>query len=251
MNKKEQGLSNVSLSYSHLTKARNRIEKKFGSQNHLAYKMSIDWKEIANDVLYKDRETEEEEIEFDGKKYIVPKIERMINLGAGHDAENSWLASWFKNAFKTYHSLEPDEKINSTFKSFEDVPPELKYDLVITEEVIEHIQREEVFDFLKNACNLVEDEGCLVLTFPNICNPALYFEHVDHVTSASYAWIAGMIEILGMKVEKAYLTAGGSGTFNEFNHVINQSEALMSIANFLSRYYSLHPAKSVVIVAKK
>ena len=54
-----------------------------------------------------------------------------------------------------------------------------------------------------------------------------------------------------MKVEKAYLTAGGSDTFNEFNHVINQSEALMSIANFLSRYYSLHPAKSVVIVAKK
>ena len=117
MNKKEQGLSNVSLSYSHLTKARNRIEKKFGSQNRLAYKMSIDWQEIANDVLYKDRVTEEEEIEFDGKKYIVPKIERMINLGAGHDAENSWLAAWFKNAFKTYHSLEPDEKINSTFKS--------------------------------------------------------------------------------------------------------------------------------------
>lgn len=247
MNEKERGLSNVSLSYSHLTEARNRIEKKFGSQNRLTYKMSIDWQEIADDVLYKDRETETEEVEFGGKKYIVPKIERMINLGAGSDAEKTW----FMEAVKTYHSLEPDEKIKSTFKSFEDVPPESKYDFVITQEVIEHIQREEVFDFLKNACNLVEDNGCLVLTFPNICNPALYFEHVDHVTSASYGWIAGMIEILGMKVEKAYLTSGGSDSFNEFNYVINQSEALMSIANFLSRFYSLHPAKSVVIVAKK
>ncbi len=245
--KKDKGLSNVSLSYSHLTEAKNRIEKKFGSQNYLAYKMAIDWQEIAEDVLYKDRETETKEVEFDGKKYTVPKIERMLNLGAGHNSEKTW----FAEAVKTYHSLEPDEKIKSTFKSFEDVPPELKYDFVITQEVIEHIQREEVFDFLKNTCNLVEDNGCLVLTFPNICNPTLYFEHVDHVTSASYGWIAGMIEILGMKVEKAYLTSGGSDSFNEFNYVINQSEALMSIANFLSRFYSLHPAKSVVIVAKK
>ena len=52
MNEKERGLSNVSLSYSHLTEARNRIEKKFGSQNRLTYKMAIDWQEIADDVLY-------------------------------------------------------------------------------------------------------------------------------------------------------------------------------------------------------
>ena len=69
--KKDKGLSNVSLSYSHLTEAKNRIEKKFGSQNYLAYKMTIDWQEIAEDVLYKDRETETKEVEFDGKKYTV------------------------------------------------------------------------------------------------------------------------------------------------------------------------------------
>ena len=244
--KKEQGLNNVSLSYSELSKAKDRIEKKFGSQVDLIYKNNLNWEEIIREVLFKGRECDLVEVEDEGVIFKVPRGQRALNLGSGSDPENVW----FEKALDVYHTLEPDEKIESTFKNFDQVPAGMKYNMIIAREVVEHINREEIFDFLKSACHLIEAEGCLVLTFPNICNPGLYFDHIDHVTSSSYGWIAAMLEIIGMKVELVYLIAGGSDAFKDFSRIIENSEGLRTIAMFLKQFYSLHPAKSVVIVAK-
>ena len=119
------------------------------------------------------------------------KTSFILEIGAAN-FETSYRLSLLNQNFKV-HALEPHPEKQNEFKNihhiksnFFDYKTDLKYDVVFSNNVIEHIR--DIKKFLKKSANILDENGIIIVCCPsflNISTELLFADHIWHITSLS------------------------------------------------------------------
>jgi hypothetical protein len=93
---------------------------------------------------------------------------RVLDVGAG--AHLPFKESVLKAA-AVYYSLDTDPEGNFDFRSFDEIAEDLSFDLVIANQVLEHMAVDDAFAVVRSAYGHLCDGASLIATVPNAAHP--------------------------------------------------------------------------------
>ena len=103
---------------------------------------------------------------------------RVLDVGAGaHKPLQAVVASSSTN----YFTMDTDPNGTFDFRSFEDVQPEAYFDVVIADQVLEHMPVGEAFGMVCEAFRHLSEGGWLIASVPNTAHPVRQWD-CTHVT---------------------------------------------------------------------
>jgi hypothetical protein len=103
---------------------------------------------------------------------------RVLDVGAG--AHKPFLPAISQLA-SAYFSLDTDPDGTFDFRSFADMPPQQRFDLVLANQVLEHLSVDDAFDAVCSAFDHLEIDGYLIATVPNAAHPVRQWD-CTHIT---------------------------------------------------------------------
>ncbi|NUP89807.1 MAG: methyltransferase domain-containing protein [Candidatus Sumerlaeia bacterium] len=101
----------------------------------------------------------------------------------------------------TYYALDTDPGGTFEFASYDDIPPGLQFDLVVMNQVLEHLTVDDAHASVERAFAVTRSGGALVVSVPNAQHPVRYDSNVTHVTNWNHCDLFGMIRLVGYEVE--------------------------------------------------
>jgi len=101
-----------------------------------------------------------------------------------------------------YFSMDNDPDGDFDYHSIEDIPKEQQFDLVIMNQVIEHIPFEDCMKMMVHLSEFINGGGNIFITVPNVQHPVRYWGDLDHVTPWTYEDIYGLFKNIGFEVEQ-------------------------------------------------
>jgi hypothetical protein len=104
---------------------------------------------------------------------------RVLDFGAGAHKPFERAVSAVTAA---YRSMDTDPAGEFDYRSFDDVPDGEVFDLVIANQVLEHMQVDAAYRAVCSAARLLDDRGFLVATVPNAAHPVRQWD-CTHVTA--------------------------------------------------------------------
>lgn len=123
-----------------------------------------------------------------------------------------------------------------------------KFDLIISEHVLEHI---EINSLIKTVapklCGLLDSDGSMLITIPNIRNFGGYFSDFDHKNHVPPVDIASIFSCFGVNTVDMYRWSKSSRMAKQSK--MTDSEKM--IEKFLEEYYELQTDQYVTILFKK
>jgi hypothetical protein len=93
---------------------------------------------------------------------------RVLDVGAG--AHKPFRPA-INEVSSAYFSLDTDPDGTFDFRSFADIPPHQRFDLVLANQVLEHMAVDDAFDTVCSIFDRVETGGYLIATVPNTAHP--------------------------------------------------------------------------------
>jgi len=103
----------------------------------------------------------------------------VLDIGAGVDKP---LATYLDLTGQNYHSVDTDPAASCDFRSIEEVPASSGYDLIVLNQVLEHLTVSEALGLLRCAGTRLVDGGTIVASVPNMQHPVRYWGDATHVT---------------------------------------------------------------------
>jgi len=94
--------------------------------------------------------------------------EQVLDIGAG--AHKPFEQSVTRENAR-YFSMDIDPNGTFDFRSFEDVPPELYFDLIIASQVLEHVPVDQAYEMVLSAATHMAGAGNIIVTVPNAAHP--------------------------------------------------------------------------------
>ncbi|MDP2923556.1 MAG: methyltransferase domain-containing protein [Candidatus Omnitrophota bacterium] len=133
-------------------------------------------------------------------KYIIKDIPkdfwlkgRILDIGAGDRAlENLLRGSGFKGIYK---SLDVDKSVGHDFKDISEVKE--KFDFICLLELIEHLELAEGIKYFELCKELLDDNGCLYISTPNIFHPTYFWSDPTHIQHYPIKFLYGILKLLG------------------------------------------------------
>jgi len=101
-----------------------------------------------------------------------------------------------------YFSMDNDPDGDFDYHFIEDIPKEQQFDLVIMNQVIEHIPFEDCMKMMAHLSEFINGGGNIFITVPNVQHPVRYWGDLDHVTPWTYEDIYGLFKNIGYEVEQ-------------------------------------------------
>jgi len=102
----------------------------------------------------------------------------VLDIGAG---AHKPFQSLVLQAEAKYSSLDTDPEGSFDFRSFEEIPPDLRFDLVLANQVLEHMSVDQAFTSVCSAHNVLVDGGTILATVPNAAHPVRQWD-CTHIT---------------------------------------------------------------------
>lgn len=164
--------------------------------------------------------------------------EKVLDIGAYDRALEGRLKKIYPNIL--YKSMDIDRAQFHDFYSLDEVNG--KFDLVLLFEVIEHLTIDEGIKILGKIYHLLNPEGRLILSTPNIFNPGRFWRDVSHKQAYCYDELAGILLAQGFEVKGIYRT---------YNDAFHKYLFRVYIMSPIHRYLGIDFAKSILILAKK
>lgn len=164
--------------------------------------------------------------------------EKILDIGAYDRSLEGRLKRHFPNI--VYKSMDIDREQFHDFYSFEDVNG--KFDLIFLLEVIEHLPIDEGIKILKQIYYLLNSEGRLIISTPNIFNPGRFWRDTSHKQAYCYDELGGILLANGFEIKEIYRT---------YNDAVHKYLFRVYIMSALHRYLGVDFAKSIVILAQK
>ncbi len=134
---------------------------------------------------------------------LVPHVKpgmRVLDVGAGARRVREILERDVGDV--QYESVDPDPAGGHEHTSIDDaVGP---FDVVVSLEVVEHIEPSEVQAWLRDVVQQVGPGGRLVISTPNTYHPQEFQRDMTHRTPCAYDQLAGLLEALGLTVESIH-----------------------------------------------
>lgn len=149
-------MTDSSLSWSQITQWRNECYTRFGSIHKIPV---IDREEITNQWAMRSKE--------------------ILDIGAGIQKQ---LKALLSQPDQRYYALDNDPAGDFDFSNFEDVPPNKTFDLMVANQVLEHLSIDSTIKLLNQAYKHLEHGGAIIVTVPNVAHPVRYWGDVTHVT---------------------------------------------------------------------
>jgi SAM-dependent methyltransferase len=109
-------------------------------------------------------------------------------------------------------------------------------------EVIEHLPRDEGVAVLKRLLELLEPQGRLILSTPNIWYPPQYFRDATHVQPWAYDELGGVLEAVGFELE---------GVWRFWNGTLWQRLLKAGPMGWWHRQLGIDYAKTILLSARK
>ena len=162
----------------------------------------------------------------------------VLDVGAGMKGMKDEIAGLGINV--TYKSMDIDRSNEHDFYDVNDIHE--KFDAIIMFEVIEHLDLEDGLRFLKALSEKVKEKGIIVISTPNIFNPARYMRDSTHRTFYGYDELCGLLNLAGFGIKDVY---------RSFNDAIHRYIFKVYLLGWLFRVLSIDYALSVFVVGEK
>jgi SAM-dependent methyltransferase len=168
----------------------------------------------------------------------IQEGEKVLDIGASNRHFQERLKRYFPRLI--YKSMDIDREQFHDFYSLEEIQE--SFDVIFLFEVIEHLDLEEGVKLLKKVYDLLNEEGRLILTTPNIFNPSRFWRDATHKVAYCYDELGGMLLAQGFHIHAMYRT------YSDAFHRYFLRVYLMAP---LHRYLGIDFAKSILVVAEK
>jgi len=119
-------------------------------------------------------------------KNLVKEINNYINenvnlldIGAGVKKP---LSTFINKPGQKYTSLDIDPEGEFDYKYFSEIPTDKYFNLIIANQVFEHVTHEIAIEILKSAYNHLESGGHFIATVPSMFHPVRYWGDFSHIS---------------------------------------------------------------------
>ena len=122
---------------------------------------------------------------------------RVLDIGAG---VHKWLQQFVGLPSQRCYSLDIDPEGDFDFRSFEEIPPDLQIDLMVANQLFEHMAVDDAFAMLCSAYRHLVDGGHILATVPNPAHPVRQFGDATHVTAWPMYDLYSLLRVAGFQV---------------------------------------------------
>ena len=178
----------------------------------------------------------------DLSRFVPNKGMRLLDLGSG---VYSPLRSFWEGESAEYYTLDSDDSLDADFCNFKEVPKYLKFDYIYANQVIEHISKEELDNFINDVFHATNKDGLALFTIPNVQYWFKYIGDYDHKNPITFYQLGALLELTGFKVIDVYKYG------KRAKEIFDSKDDVKYLVEFLSRYYEMEPYDFVAVLAKK
>jgi len=164
--------------------------------------------------------------------------EKILDIGASNRNLEQRLRRHFPRLI--YKSMDIDREQFHDFYSLEEIQE--SFDAIFLFEVIEHLSLGEGVQLLKRVYDLLDQEGRLILTTPNIFNPSRFWRDATHQVAYCYDELGGLLLAQGFQIKAMYRT---------YSDAYHRYLFRLYVMAPLHRYLGIDFAKSILVVAEK
>jgi hypothetical protein len=164
----------------------------------------------------------------------------ILDIGSGKEKVFLTLIS-SKLTTGKYYSLDTDPQGNFDFNTIDDIPDDLKFSLIIANQVLEHLDIQESIGLMYKASSHLESEGKLIATVPNIAHPIRQISNITHRTAWGYNSLYMLFKYADLNVVKI-------ARYSK-RHPEGYNEVLLT--EQLSKLYGIDWCDSILTLGKK
>lgn len=206
----------INLSWSQLTRYRTECAQRFGGVRHLPLRAPH---EELTDLLRSDN--------------------RVLDIGTGL---HKMLPPLRNLPAHRYFSLDNDPAGDYDFWSFDEVPADLKFDLMLANQFLEHLTVVDAFEMLRSAYRHLVDGGYLLATVPNAAHPVRQWQDATHLTAWAMGDLYGLFRAAGFHVSKL-------ARYNK--HPLTRNPIKRLVVNIVCEAFRMDWCDSLMIVGQK
>jgi SAM-dependent methyltransferase len=163
----------MQLSYNQLTRWRKECNQRFGN---------------IHDVSIRGPQAE--------LQTLLQPNSRVLDVGAGVDKP---LRNTIREPEQRYYSLDNDPDGSFDFASFDDVPLDMKFDVMVANQVLEHLTIDEAYGMLCTAYRHLSEGGHFLATVPSPSHPVRQWDPT-HLTPWPMNDLYGLFRASGFQV---------------------------------------------------
>jgi trans-aconitate methyltransferase len=132
---------------------------------------------------------------------VLPELltnnSKALDLGAG---AHKPFKSMLEGLGATYFSMDTDPDGDFDFQSFSDVPEGVRFDLILANQVLEHVSVDEAFHMVNQARERLVPSGIILVTVPNAAHPVRQRD-CTHVTPWPVNDLYSLLRSAGLRIE--------------------------------------------------
>ena len=206
----------VSLSWSELTHWREECHRRFGSIRDLPLRAPY-------------------------KKFqeLLQSDSRVLDVGAG---VHKTLSKYLTLPTQSYFSLDNDPAGGFDFRSFKDIPADQEFDLVVANQVLEHLTVDDAFAMLRLIYQYQGEDGYLLATVPNPAHPVRQWGDATHLTAWSMNDLYGLVRNAGFHVVSMF-------RYNKRRLTLNPIKRM--VVNIVCETFRVDWCDSLMIIGQK
>lgn len=163
---------------------------------------------------------------------------KLLDIGAGMKGMKTEIENLGINL--VYKSMDVDRGNVHDFYEVDAIQE--KFDAIIMFEVIEHMSLQEGLDLMKKLYSNTNERGIIVLSTPNIFNPARYMRDATHQTFYAYDELCGLLNIAGFEIKNVY---------RSYNDAFHRYLLKIYLLGWLFRFLGIDYAYSIFVVGEK
>jgi 2-polyprenyl-3-methyl-5-hydroxy-6-metoxy-1,4-benzoquinol methylase len=163
---------------------------------------------------------------------------KLLDIGAGMKGMKTEIENLGINL--VYKSMDVDRGNVHDFYEVDAIQE--KFDAIIMFEVIEHMSLQEGLDLVKKLYSNTDERGIIVLSTPNIFNPARYMRDATHQTFYAYDELCGLLNIAGFEIKNVY---------RSYNDAFHRYLLKIYLLGWLFRFLGIDYAYSIFVVGEK
>ncbi len=163
---------------------------------------------------------------------------RVLDIGAGvHKPFRETILS----VTSFYYCLDTDPDGAFDFRSFQEIPGELSFDLAIANQVLEHVAVQDALDLVASTFLKLSNGGRFLVTVPNAAHPVRQRD-ISHVTPWAANDLYSLLKCAGFEIENI-------GRYNK--HPLTPDPLKRWIVETVCQEFRIDWCDSVIIVGVK
>ena len=164
----------------------------------------------------------------------------VLDLGAG---KKKPLAEILKDRFVDgrYYSLDSDPQGRFDFGTIEEIPADLKFDLVTANQFFEHLTVDESIDLLGKVAEHLNTGGVVVATVPNIAHPTRQISNVTHKTPWGHHSFFALFKMAGLEPMRIV----------RYSKRLPRGPIEMILGHYINKIYRMDYCDSILLAAEK